>query len=481
MSSVRIFVSSTCFDLEQVRRDLEGFVSELGYDPVLSDSSTLAIPPGLDNVEACKWLVRSSDILVLIIGGRYGSTPIGNSKSITSIEFDTAVEAKMPTYTFVHKEVWDKRDTYRSLAEMVQTGELDERRLVSALGGRIEDPRIFGFIEHIESCQGHDWIYQFQVAADITSRLKASWSLLFHELLPDKRGKPTANIPSQLAPALSMRWYCEGAENIPCIEMPALPEFDPAAVITQLRNLRPSNARLAVFAERFPDVVQLLKVKDPLALGLDITEPPRNPEAFAGNVTEFVQRIDQAINAIESDPQHFRNHLDLRRRLVLPVFVVENSGTCPAEGIVAYVESAKGIFFASMTEAFEASVFLPERVPPRVVALLEIAENLQSFESIVSWRGSLLRGGGLSFGATLPPPITRAIDFDPPDSTRLVKGRVRIDINRTLKHNFNWAATNEEIFVYCLLEKGTSVGITYECHADNLPAPARGELRAVAT
>lgn len=133
MSKTRVFISSTCYDLNQIRRDLERFIIDIGHEPVLSDSRDVSVPPGLDPIECCKWLVQSSDIFVLIIGGRYGSTAPGTEKSITNIELDVAIDCNMPIYAFVDSEVWLKRPVYSQFRQMVSTGHLPESKLNEVL------------------------------------------------------------------------------------------------------------------------------------------------------------------------------------------------------------------------------------------------------------------------------------------------------------------------------------------------------------
>ena len=37
MSAPKVFVSSTCYDLKQVRQDIESFILSYGYTPILSE------------------------------------------------------------------------------------------------------------------------------------------------------------------------------------------------------------------------------------------------------------------------------------------------------------------------------------------------------------------------------------------------------------------------------------------------------------
>ena len=42
MARPRVFVSSTFYDLKYIRQDLEYFIKEMGYDPILNERGTIA-------------------------------------------------------------------------------------------------------------------------------------------------------------------------------------------------------------------------------------------------------------------------------------------------------------------------------------------------------------------------------------------------------------------------------------------------------
>lgn len=72
MAKPRVFVSSTFYDLKQVREDLDSFISGLGYEAVLHESGDVVYgkdspPEGYVHRE-----IEMCDILICVIGGRYG-------------------------------------------------------------------------------------------------------------------------------------------------------------------------------------------------------------------------------------------------------------------------------------------------------------------------------------------------------------------------------------------------------------------------
>src|SRR5262245_33469890 len=108
MAQPRVFISSTYYDLKYVRSSLEQFIASLGFNPVLSERGSIAYSHDQALDESCYREVQSSDIYVLIIGGRYGSEASsskgrereisGKFESVTKMEYRAAVERDLPIY-----------------------------------------------------------------------------------------------------------------------------------------------------------------------------------------------------------------------------------------------------------------------------------------------------------------------------------------------------------------------------------------------
>ena len=93
MSKTVIFISSTCFDLSQIRKDLEEGIRGMGHEPMLSEAKDFPVDPSLTSEENCINAVRNyADVFILIIGNRYGHK-LDSGKSITNSEFLTAITA----------------------------------------------------------------------------------------------------------------------------------------------------------------------------------------------------------------------------------------------------------------------------------------------------------------------------------------------------------------------------------------------------
>ncbi len=100
---LRVFVSSTAEDLKDHRARVFEALLLLGDLPVAMEA--FGADPG-DPVEVCRERVRECDILIVLVGRRYGWVPRADEggddrRSITWIEVDTALEAGKPVFAFL--------------------------------------------------------------------------------------------------------------------------------------------------------------------------------------------------------------------------------------------------------------------------------------------------------------------------------------------------------------------------------------------
>src|SRR4051812_24629597 len=102
-----VMVSSTFFDLKQIREDLRTFLADdLGYRALLSEHPSFPITPELPTIENCRERVeRDADVLILVIGRRYGSMDDRSATSITNLEYLAAREKGIPIYAFVERGI----------------------------------------------------------------------------------------------------------------------------------------------------------------------------------------------------------------------------------------------------------------------------------------------------------------------------------------------------------------------------------------
>ncbi|MCH8063135.1 MAG: DUF4062 domain-containing protein, partial [Chloroflexi bacterium] len=192
--SPSVFVSSTFYDLAQIRRDLSEFIESLGLEPVLSEHNTFPINPDQNTIDNCIRVVGNrADIFVLVVGGRYGSLN-NDGTSITNLEFLKAKSKGIPIYIFVQKSISDMLSVWRDNP----AGNFDSV---------VDSTKLFEFVESIRS-SGDIWTFSFESAQDIISTLRRQLAYLFMNAL-EIRGRLsstelTASLDSISANALRL-------------------------------------------------------------------------------------------------------------------------------------------------------------------------------------------------------------------------------------------------------------------------------------
>lgn len=90
MAHPRVFISSTFYDLRHVRNDLERFIASLGYEAVMSERGRVTYGPADRLEEYCYREIQNVDIVVSIVGGKYGSKSQAQPYSISQLEMKHA-------------------------------------------------------------------------------------------------------------------------------------------------------------------------------------------------------------------------------------------------------------------------------------------------------------------------------------------------------------------------------------------------------
>jgi len=177
-----VFVSSTFYDLRHLRADLRDCIDQLGFEPLLSEFPSFPVDPDLHTIEACKKVVaEKADILVLVVGGRYGSVD-HDGRSVTNLEYLEAKAKGIPTYVFVDKAVKAILPVWK------QNPDGDFRQVV-------DTPKLFEFVDALFS-SGETWVFPFESAADIKTTLLHQWPQLIKDcLLLRRRFKSTGPSP----------------------------------------------------------------------------------------------------------------------------------------------------------------------------------------------------------------------------------------------------------------------------------------------
>jgi hypothetical protein len=209
MAGLRIFVSSTCYDLAAVRSQLRTFIQSQGHEPLMSDYNDILYDHRMHTHTSCVDEVATSDVVVLIVGSRFGgkSVPEALSKidfekldkesrsteslkkkenlSVTQLEILKAVESGIPVFTFIDDGVWHDHALYEKNKGKSIISEIEFPA--------IEKPEtaafIFEFINFLRHRTRGNSVFQFTKVQDVEDILRKQWSSLFQKLLQEQRNQ----------------------------------------------------------------------------------------------------------------------------------------------------------------------------------------------------------------------------------------------------------------------------------------------------
>lgn len=172
MARPRVFVSSTFYDLRQLRSDLELFIRESGFDPILNERGHIPYGSHDKLEEYCYREIGTVDILVSIVGARFGAEAQQPGYSISQMEVKTALQLGKQVYVFIDKNVHAEYRTY-----------LLNKDNASVKYTFADDIRIYKFIEEHLALPHNNAVQAFEFGHEIASYLREQWSGLFQRLL----------------------------------------------------------------------------------------------------------------------------------------------------------------------------------------------------------------------------------------------------------------------------------------------------------
>lgn len=172
MAAPRVFISSTYYDLKQVRNNIGDFIKDLGYEPVMHERSGVAYTQNDPLEFDCYHELASCDIVICIIGNHFGSKSSENELSITMNELKTAIKNKKKIYVFISNDVYIENRIYKKNKE--------SGTFVSAYA---DDIKIHEYIEELTETTKNHVITPFETTEQIISVLKSQFAGLFQNLL----------------------------------------------------------------------------------------------------------------------------------------------------------------------------------------------------------------------------------------------------------------------------------------------------------
>ena len=294
MPRPRVFVSSTYYDLKYIRNDLEIFISNYGFEPILFESGNVAYDYQKPLDLACYKEVQASQMLILLIGGRYGSIPSKSMtkaqedtffnwyNSITREEYLTAIREDIPTYIFIDKHTHNEYFTY-----------LKNKDNPVITYAHADNINIFRFIEEIHTQFNNNLICDFERFEDIKIWLTAQWAGLFYDYLSGKKqARDISNLSERISDlqdiTVTLRNYLEKVLEVTHVD-------DAKQIITQ-ENQRIQETKDQKIWARIMESPMMKYVDQHTTLGQD--------EIFAvfckqGNLKDFLQQLGAEKEEIE--------------------------------------------------------------------------------------------------------------------------------------------------------------------------------------
>ena len=209
MASLRVFVSSTCYDLSSIRGQLRTFITEIGFEPIMSDYNDVLYDPRIHTHTSCIEEIKTCDIVILIVGSRFGgkAIPEAISKidfdniaeksssieilkkkdniSVTQLEVLKALEYEMPIFTFIDNRLWHDHELYERNKSKAILKEID----FPSIDKKETTEFIFEFINFLRHRTKGNSINPFNKFEDIETALKKQWAGLFQRLLNESKNK----------------------------------------------------------------------------------------------------------------------------------------------------------------------------------------------------------------------------------------------------------------------------------------------------
>lgn len=343
MAGLRVFVSSTCYDLSVIRSQLRIFIQNLGHEPLMSDYSDLLYDPRLHTHTSCVDEVATADIVLLIVGARFGGKTVPEALakldfdllktesksteslhkrenlSVTQLEILKAVESGIPVFTFVDSAVWHDHALYEKNKDKSIINEISFPSIEKAETASF----IFEFINFLRHRARGNSVFTFSKLQDIEDILKRQWSSLFQKLIQEQRNRAFE--------AKRLDNLTEQFEDLK------------TAILTSIGTTNEKDvARGVVRFRRLIDFVRSLGIKD---LDFLIEGRPSWDELL--NYAEINKVLDTA--DLPEDFVYYRKNIGHRAKM----FLIKNDGTF-------FELRTSSDFFHSLSLEWEAFVELSE-------------------------------------------------------------------------------------------------------------------------
>ncbi|RUT71972.1 DUF4062 domain-containing protein [Flavobacterium cupreum] len=184
MANPRIFISSTCYDLSQIRDNLSEFITSCNYETVLSERGDIFYHPDLHTHECCVNEIENCNMFILVIGGRFGGNYISDpKKSITNAEYEAARVKNLPVFTFIKREVYEDHRLYQKNKD---NQDIIDKIIFPSIENQKHAKKIFEFINTVRLSSVNNGFFPFEFAREIELSLKKQWAGMMFNFLNER-------------------------------------------------------------------------------------------------------------------------------------------------------------------------------------------------------------------------------------------------------------------------------------------------------
>jgi hypothetical protein len=175
---IPIFISSTDYNLKDLRNELSRYLSELGYQPILSSAEGFHdSSPTMEPWESCLEVLSTCPIMLLIIDNRYGgklswknyAKIITTEVAPTHGEYLFAHNKQKRLLVFIREEILTYYQIYRQVKHDTKGNTDETKARIEAIlpkNSHIEY-EVFPFIEQVKTTKPIPWIKSFKDVTDL--------------------------------------------------------------------------------------------------------------------------------------------------------------------------------------------------------------------------------------------------------------------------------------------------------------------------
>lgn len=192
MAHPQVFISSTYFDLKTVRDDISRFLKELGYDSIRHEVGAIPYSRAEKLETSCYREVENCDILVCIVGGRFGTSATTATGSITQNELRSAYEQGKQVYIFVDRNVYSEWHFYQK-----------NKKVADITYTSVDDKKVFEFLDEVSQLPTGNPLFSFDTSSELISVLKEQLSGLFKRLLAEEAQKEQRRLFEELKASIA--------------------------------------------------------------------------------------------------------------------------------------------------------------------------------------------------------------------------------------------------------------------------------------